>query len=289
MEDSTLFVLYMILSIVIIVFIILLICLIPTKHRFKTDLSLEDDGIIVTKGIFSKQECDILRKMCLNKQYKEVKTYVHDILSRNESFQNILINGDYEFQDYIFVIQKSAVHICHRDNNGDFFNKNQKYPSYTFIVYLEDMPNALGYISGSHKSKYNHFFNLFDPLMHVQAEKGDLVLFNANLIHVGGINDEKDDHVRIQMKLTHKEDREKISYYENFNKLLNKDNTLPKWLRKSQKKLSCMFPIISDATQNENIKSARGSDNGAIISVGQQLFSKYFYGDTHFYDLPNAF
>jgi hypothetical protein len=151
------------------------------------------------------------------------------------------------------------------------------------------MPRALGYIPTSHKSKYKNFFNLFDPLMHVKANKGDVVLFNANLIHVGAINEERDDHIRIQMKLTHKDDRDTISYYEDFHKLLNKDNTLPKWLRHSQKKISCMFPLISDMTQDENINSARGSDNGAKIGLGQQLFSKYFYGDTHFYDLPNAY
>jgi len=37
------------------------------------------------------------------------------------------------------------------------------------------------------------------------------------LIHVGTIN-KKDDHLRIQMKVTHKDDFDAIGYYENFHK-----------------------------------------------------------------------
>jgi len=56
-----------------------------------------------------------------------------------------------------------------------------------------------------------------------------------------------------------------------------------------QKNASCMFPYISNLTQSEIIKSARGSDNGAKINMPQKIFSYLFYGNTQFYDLPNAF
>jgi hypothetical protein len=120
-------------------------------------------------------------------------------------------------------------------------------------------------------------------------KKGDVILFNANLIHVGAINEEKDHHLRIQMKVTHKDDIEAIGYYENFHKILTKSNKNPKWLRKMQKRLSCMFPLFSDFVQVENIRSARGSDNGVEITTGQKIFSNLYYGDSTFYDLPNAF
>jgi hypothetical protein len=88
------------------------------------------------------------------------------------------------------------------------------------------------------------------------------------------------------MKITHKDDFEILSYYQNFNKVLNKDNNVPRPIRNIQRNLSCVLPVISDVTQTENIKSARGSDNGAKIGFMQKLFSSLFYGNKNFYDLP---
>jgi hypothetical protein len=103
------------------------------------------------------------------------------------------------------------------------------------------------------------------------------------LIHVGGLN-EKPDNLRIQMKLTHKDDIEFISYYENYNKVLNKDNNIPFILKKIQKNASCMFPGISNLTQSENIKR-KNTD----LSIIEKLYSYIFYGNANFYELPNAF
>jgi hypothetical protein len=71
--------------------------------------------------------------------------------------------------------------------------------------------------------------------------------------------------------------------------VLNKDNTLPNSVLLFQKNMSCMFPYISNLTQGENIKSARGTDNGASVGFAQKIFSYLFYGNSNFYDLPNAF
>jgi hypothetical protein len=57
-------------------------------------------------------------------------------------------------------------------------------------------------------------------------------------------------------KVTHKDDIKHIYYYQNFNKVLNKDNKLP-FIIKIQKNVYCMFPIISNLTQNDNIRSSR--------------------------------
>ena len=48
-------------------------------------------------------------------------------------------NNEYIFQDYVFIIKRSSIHTCHRDSNGDFFNADQKYPSYTILFFLEDI------------------------------------------------------------------------------------------------------------------------------------------------------
>jgi hypothetical protein len=89
------------------------------------------------------------------------------------------------------------------------------------------------------------------------------------------------------MKLTHKDDIDILGYFENYNKILKSDNNVPFEIKKAQKNFSCMFAGLSNLTQKENIKSARGSDNGATIGLGQRIFSYLFYGNSNFYDLPN--
>jgi hypothetical protein len=155
------------------------------------------------------------------------------------------------------------------------------------LVYLEDMERCLSVLPTSH-TRPDIFFNFTENMHDILCKKGDIILSNANLIHVGTFNI-KDDNLRIQLKVTHKNDIQNIMYYENFNKVLNQENTLPIEMRKIQSKLSCTFPGISDLTQGENIRTARGSDNNIKVGWFQQAFSYLFYGNTGFYDLPNAF
>ena len=248
---------------------------------------LEHDGFRIFKNVLDNNEIELITNQCLNKDYKTVKMR----LLNNDKLKNLCMSAtsnEYKLQDYIWIIQQSAVHTCHRDNNGDFFNENQKYPSYTLLIYLENMDKCLGVIPGSHKSIYSNLINITDPIDNLLCKKGDAILFNANLIHVGTLN-KKDDNLRIQLKLTHKDDIQHILYYENFNKVLNKPNTNPLYLRKIQKRLTCMLPGLSNLTQQENIRTARGSDNGVEIGLPQQVFSYLFYGNKDFYNLPNAF
>jgi hypothetical protein len=255
----------------------------------RNDWNLNENGFIIIKNTLNDDEIGNLKLLCLANDYINVKDHLH----KHERLQKLIrkyTSELYQFQDYIWIIKKSSVHTCHRDNNGDFFNKGQKYPSYTMLIYLEDMDNSLDVIDKSHKveNKNNFDFNISDPLTKLGCKSGDIILFNANLIHVGTIND-IDDNLRIQMKVTHRDDRDILNYYEDYNKILNKDNKIPKWIRKIQKHVSCMVPGLSDKVQNVNIKSARGSDNGASIGLGQKVFSSLYYGDSSFYDLPNAF
>jgi hypothetical protein len=50
-----------------------------------------------------------------------------------------------------------------------------------------------------------------------------------------------------------------------------------------------MFPFISNLTQNEIKRTSGGIDSDNKISIAQKIYSYMFYGNSHFYDLPNAF
>ena len=262
-------------------------CLFSTDVVQKRQYDLEKDGVCLFPQVLSSKQIEVLKKACIQGNYKDAKEQlIHD--KRLITLLQQTLGKEYQFQDYIWIIQKSSVHTCHRDNNGDFFNKGQQYPSYTLLLYLEDMEKCLGVIPKSHKDVNSFNVNLTNKVETLLCKKGDAILFNANLIHVGTIQS-KDDHIRIQMKVTHQKDLSTLSYYQDFNKVLKKDNTMPKGLLQFQKNVSCMFPYVSNLTQSENIQSARGTDNGETVGTFQKIFSYLFYGNPDFYDLPNAF
>ena len=257
--------------------------------------SLQEKGYQVLSNIFQENEIEDWIQKSQQKEFQALQKNIQTHPGLLQRLRECIPSRDhfqvekYQFQDYLWIIQKSVVHICHRDNNGDFFNEGQEHPSYTVLLYLEDMEPCLGVFPGSHRDRYTNAVNLSTPLTPINCKKGDVIIFNANLVHTGMINDRKEDHLRIQMKFTHRDDIEKIAYYENFHKILNTEASLPTWLRKVHQSASCTFPIISDWTQGENIRTARGTDNGVDVGWIQRAFSSVFYGNADFYDLPNAF
>ena len=261
----------------------------PDSIAYETKkYNLKEHGFCVLPNVLSREKISYLKDLCEQGNYKETKSFLLQDSALHHLIFNQTQDSNYQFQDYIWIIQKSSVHTCHRDNNGDFFNEKQKYPSYTMLIYLENMEKCLGVIPQSHLNKNAYNVNFTDQVKNLVCKQGDIILFNANLIHVGTLN-KKNDHLRIQMKVSHKDDLDSLSYYQNYNKVLNEENTLPHSIKKAQMNLSCMFPFVSNLTQKENIQSARGSINGATISIFQQWFSYLFYGNSRFYDLPNAF
>jgi hypothetical protein len=248
---------------------------------------LHEHGYCLLKQAIPQEQIDVWRAQCREGQYKEVKENLVKQPHLLAPLQKVT-TSEYQFQDYIWIIQKSSVHTCHRDNNGDFFNEGQEWPSYTVLVYLENMEKCLSVLPQSHIDKHSVWVNWEEPMHDILCDAGDVVIFNANLIHVGTIN-QREDNLRIQLKWTHPDDIAKIGYYEDFNKVLNEDNQLPIPLRKMQRNISCLFPGVSDWTQGENIRTARGSDNGVDVGISQQVFSYLFYGNKDFYNLPNAF
>jgi hypothetical protein len=272
-----------------IIFIIILNC---ALQKDKLDLpnknyDLQKDGFVVIKNVLTNTELKELQNNCYENNYNIAKqSLIHNNYLLNNIRKHIKDNN-YEFQDYIWIIKKSSVHTCHRDNNGDFFNKNQKFPSYTLLVYLEDSEKCLGVVPYSHNNMNSYNVNFSNVVNYLPCKKGDAILFNANLIHVGAIN--KKDNLRVQMKISHKDDLSVLSYYQNYNKVLDTENNLPFVIKHIQKNVSCMFPFISNLTQSENIRTSRGSNNGVEIGNLQKIFSYFFYGNSNFYDLPNAF
>jgi hypothetical protein len=253
-------------------------------NHWKRQYNLKKDGVCILKNFISKDEIMHLKKDCEENKYKDAKDYIINNAKINTRIRSCT-GKRYEFQDYIFIIKKSAIHTCHRDANGDFFNEGQKYPSYTLLIFLEDMDKCLGVVPKSHTNVNSFGINVSDPVVNLICNKGDAILFNANLIHVGALN-QKDNNLRIQMKITHEDDVDAIPYYNNYNKILNEENQLPFFVRKAQRKLSCLVPILSNLSQKE---IQRTSSKGEKTSMFQQWFSYFFYGNSKFYDLPNAF
>ena len=270
-------------------FILLFLIFVAATRTDQTTIEKYDltkDGACLIRQAITETEVSTIKKLCEKGEYRNAKRLLIENLRLNQLIRE-KTGPDYIFQDYVWIIQKSTVHTCHRDNNGDFFNENQKHPSYTLLVYMEDMEKCLGVVPGSHLVEGSYGVNLKDPVFNMMCSKGDAILFNANLIHVGAIND-RDDNLRIQLKVSHKEDIETLSYYQNFNKIVNRDNIIPKNMLYVQKNISCMFPFVSDLSQGENIKTARGTSDGAQIGFFQRMFSLVFYGNSEFYDLPDA-
>ena len=88
--------------------------------------SLHTDGVEIVKNVLGEHEINRLSQMCRENKYADIKRE----LLHNNKLKNLIqtkAGSQYLFQDYIWIIKKSVVHTCHRDNNGDFFNKNQKF------------------------------------------------------------------------------------------------------------------------------------------------------------------
>jgi hypothetical protein len=255
--------------------------IIPKPHKNNYDLS--EDGICIIRNSLNTQEMNELVERCNNDNFRFAKEM---IISNTNLKTNIIkeTGQDYEFHDYIFIIKKSAIHTCHRDANGSMFN-DLKYPSYTMILYLEDMDKCLGVIPRSHKSN-DYDINWTNQVQDVICKKGDILLFNANIIHTGVIL-EQPDNLRIQMKISHKLDIPKLTYYTNYNKIINESNIMPIPIQKIQQNISCALPILSNYMQSD-IKNTTKYTQDSDIPLHHQLYSLLFYGKSNYYNLKNV-
>lgn len=278
----------------ILILIILFVVLVSIMSRYfvteyvenAENVNILNDGFLVMDNMLTPKQITKFSELAKNGEYIKIKEEIMNSPYINERISQTL-GPDYKFMDYVWMIMKSNVHTCHRDNNGMFFNPSQKHHSYTILFYLEDMESCLDVVPKSHKNQYEHAINWTDVTQKLKCNPGSAVLFNANLVHTGSFN-KKPDNMRIQMKITHKDDFDSIKYYQNFNKYANKSNNVPLSLRQIQKHITCQYPFLSDVSQGTNIETARGSSDGAEIPLSQKLFSLVAYGDSNYYDLPDA-
>lgn len=277
----------MILNIFIIILIILIISSILFKYINNHVITINDNFTLNKNGfeifnLLNQNEINILNFLWDNNKYNDIKQIIHNNILLLNIIKNKL-GDDYIFQDYILLIEKSRIHTCHRDNNGKMFNKYQKYPSYTIILYIDQMEKCLDVIPNSNKTSNGIFIT--DVTSSIKCNSGNIIIFDANLIHSGSFNI-KPNNRRIQMKISHKDDINILSYYEKYNKNLNKENNLPNNIINIQKHLSCQFPIVSDIIQ-PLVSNATYYKNNNEIPLYQKIFSKIFYGDKNHYNLSN--
>jgi hypothetical protein len=277
---------YFLLILLILILINIFYRLSSNNYVKKEDLyNLEENGYELIHNFLDKNEIQNIKELTYNKKYDEVKQYL--IKNKRHKFKNLL-SDDYVFQDYIMFILKSNIHTCHRDNNGSFYNKEQKHNSYTILIFLEPMDRCLDVIPKSHTNIYNNSINFSDYTKSVPCTVGDALIFDANLIHTGSFN-KIHNNPRVQMKLSHKDDLQQLFYFQNYNKLINKENKLPNFIKYFQKNVSCTYPIISNNSQKSYIKTINDNYNNKTnnIPLSQKIFSYLFYGDSNYYDLPD--
>jgi ectoine hydroxylase-related dioxygenase (phytanoyl-CoA dioxygenase family) len=231
--------------------------------------SLSKHGFQVLDSL-SESDVNYLKHLWESDNSSAIKKFLHTHPNILKQVQSIL-GTSYVFQDYIFLIEKSRIHTCHRDLNAQQFNPKQLHPSYTIIFYLEDMDRCLDVIPESDKSLGVY---LTDETESVQCRPGNAILFNSALIHAGSMN-EKEDNKRVQMKLTHKDDIEAIDYFQGYNKKLESENNNSQFFNTVQKHMSCQVPVVSDLFKSSAVKPM------------EKVFSSIFYGNENFYELTD--
>jgi hypothetical protein len=246
-----------------------------TVPDINTQLSPQNlyvNGIAVIPEFISQNDIQMIKQYIETNDIIKVKKYIISSTMVQEKINRLLGDG-YEFNDYIFLIKKSQFHTCHRDYNGDFFNEGQKYPSYTIIIYLENMEKCLDVIPKSHIRKGEYNINATDYTQSILCKAGDAILFNANLVHNGSLN-ERENNMRIQMKISHKDDQTVLHFYNNYNKILNAENNTPIPFKQIQKHVSCQFPILSEYLKQYDYNKDKEYADPTKTSFFSQFFAK---------------
>jgi len=278
-------ILYWIKIIVVIIVIMIIMRSVHGTYLYKPGCDLNGNGYCLIENVISNSE--------KNKLIKDINagdtSNVKNEIVNNKNIKDIInkkLGSDYVFQDYVMIIKKSCIHTCHRDYNSQLFNKNQKHPSYTMLIFLEDMDRCLDVLPKSHKNLYTNAINITDQTRSVVCNPTDALIFDASLVHSGSFND-KPDNIRIQFKITHKDDLKELDYFQGYHKIIDKSNDIPDILKYTQKFNTCLFPILGDIAMDVETEKERKKTGVTIVSPSQKAFSKVFYGDENYYKLKN--
>jgi len=221
--------------------------------------------------VFNESEVNYILGLVQSKQYTDIKKFIHNHSGLLKHIHS-LCGEDYTFIDYIFSIEKSSVSTCHRDENGFVFNKDLKYPSYTIIFYLEDMDACLDMIPNSHEDRNKVYLSKF--IESIPCKPGQAIMFNADLIHSGSLND-KDDNKRIQMKIAHRDDLESVKQFDKYYRVGDVSKNTSKQSTLFFRRLSCNLPGLADLTKNGN----------GMPEFMERMYKKFVYGDKDNYKL----
>lgn len=225
---------------IVFIFLILLVIFVYINH-WNVKKS-DPDGYHVL-NMFTQEEVNHLLKLSKHKKYE----YIYDYITTHPRvLQNIrgVIGDGYEFKNYLLSIEKSSVSTCHRDENGQFFNKDLKHPSYTILFYLKQLNGCLDIVENSHTQ---HNIVNTKLLKTIECKPGQAIIFDADMIHSGTKHD-MDDTTRIQLKLHHKDDVFP-KYLENMKLSLDASKSSGS-VSNIMRNISCTFPIIGDITRN---------------------------------------
>lgn len=228
--------------------------------------SLDRDGLCIISDMFSPSELEFMlrtAKQQTKPALQSVRAFVANHGPLNEALVNRCAMIEYEYNDYLFAILGSQISTCHRDYNGTMFQKSLNYPTFTVLIFLNEMNACLDVVPGSHVRSYINNY-LMDNSKHVRCRVGDVLIFNSNLIHTGSIVNKSESNPRLQMKLCHKSDREKLPFLEDYYKVLN-DKTSSKPITTFAKHISCQYPI---PYVNNTMKSNWVEKIGKFLAYG---------------------
>lgn len=260
--------------VIVLILLLLLYIYLTSDNNIRFVTYNGDDIGYKVLDVFEDSEVNYILGLINSKRYLDAQKFIHNHSGFLKQMKSLL-GDDYIFADYIYTIEKSSVSTCHRDESGKVFNPTLKHPSYTILFYLEPMEACLDIIPKSHRER--NLIYISKSLESIPCEPGQAIIFNADLIHSGSIN-KKNDNKRIQMKIVHKEDLETLDFLNNYHKVGDASKISSDKNTYFYRKLSCMFPGISDITKNGNNLSPSLN----------KIYKKLVYGHENNYKLRDA-
>ena len=237
-----------------ILLVLLIVFIIYKRNTYHvTDKPTIDINGYEVISIFTENEVNLLLEYAEHDENKKASDYVRNSQKVIEA-KNRVLGTDYVFADYSFILKKSQLSSCHRDDNGTMINKDSQYPSYTIIVFLKSMENCLKVIDKSHTKQEGFYFT--QPPEDIKCTPGQMIIFDSNLVHAGAFN-KNINNTRIQMKLVHHNDIENHPELKNFHKELKNDNKPTHFAKMIDQPISCIAPVIADSFRFEKGPGAR--------------------------------